>query len=175
MGQNAIREDLIKPQTEQKIAQSSKNVYQGNVPIQTFVDLPKKEAKKTPKLTEFTDPVQPPKPQTKSRVFELLTRTFPEIDFNINKELGLKYLPYVLFFALWMAILITNHHFGDKTLVEINRARKELNDNKADYYTQNSILSNQAMQSSVVKMIDSFGLGLKELRVPPHKIKVYNK
>ena len=97
-------------------------------------------------------------------------RKLHDFDFNINKENEPKMLPFILYISFWIVLYISNHHAGEKTLLKINRVNKEMKDLKADYYTSNAELSNKSIQSKVLEMVDT--LGLKELRTPPHRLKL---
>jgi hypothetical protein len=67
-------------------------------------------------------------------------------------------------------LYIANHHYGEKTLSEMDKVRHEVKELKADFYTMNARLSNKSVQSEVAKAISN--TGLKELTTPPQRIKL---
>lgn len=111
-------------------------------------------------IPENSDPVV-----KKSRL-----RKLQEFDFNINRESATKMIPFILFVSAWIILYIANHQYGEKTLGKMDKLRKELKELKADFYTSNAELSNQSIQSQVTKKAEP--LGLKELTVPPQRIKL---
>jgi hypothetical protein len=118
--------------------------------------------KNTPLQQEVAEEVKPKKPG----IFKKLH----DFDFKINKGNAPKFLPFILYISLWIILYIANHHYGEKTLLQINRVNREMKDLKADYYTSNAELSNKSIQSKVLEMVDT--LGLKELRTPPKRLKL---
>jgi hypothetical protein len=109
------------------------------------------------------------KPKKRSRRFQRLQ----DFDFKLNQENATRLIPFVLYLSLWVIIYIANHHYGEKTLGKTDKLRKELKDLKADFYTTNAELSNNSIQSEVIKKVEP--LGLKELTVPPQRMKLINK
>ena len=111
--------------------------------------------------------VETPRPKRPSRLKKL-----HEFDFMITKENAPRILPFIFFVSLWVILYIANHHYGEKTLLQIDRMHKEMKDLKADFYTTNAELSNKSIQSHVAKMVEP--MGLKELTEPAQRIKLNN-
>ncbi len=118
--------------------------------------------KNTPSQKEEPAEQKPKKPS--------IFKKMHDFNFYINKENAPKHLPFILYTTLWIMLYIANHHYGEKTLLQINHMNKDMKDLKADYYTSNAELSNKSIQSQVLKMVDT--IGLKELRTPPHRLKL---
>ena len=93
-----------------------------------------------------------------------------DYDFKINKESTLRFAPFVLYVCFWIILYIANHDYGEKVLSKIDKTNKEIKNLKADFYTLNAELSNKSIESQVSKMAEP--LGLKQLTVPPQRLKL---
>jgi hypothetical protein len=105
------------------------------------------------------------KEKTKSK-----RRKIHGLDFRLDQQYISRTLPFILFITAWAIVYIANRHYGEKTLKDISKVRREIPDLKADYFTYNADLSNSSIQSQVIKKVEAFGL--KELTAPPKRIKL---
>ena len=110
-------------------------------------------------------PKEEPKPSKPSRL-----KKIHDYDFSITKENAPRIIPFVLFLTFWAVVSIANHHYGERTVHQIDVTQKEMKELKADYYTINAELSNKSMESQVVKAVEP--IGLKELTKPPMRLKI---
>jgi len=83
-----------------------------------------------------------------------------------------KYLPKILFGMFLGILYISNTHYAEKTVRQINATHTEVEDLRADYTTLKSDLMFASKQSEVAKKVKAFGL--KESLTPPYKIEVDN-
>lgn len=72
---------------------------------------------------------------------------------------------FFLFLSILAVIYIYNGHYADKTLRDINKVSRELNELQYEYKTLKSEVMFRSKQSELAKAVESFGL--KELMVPP--------
>jgi hypothetical protein len=81
-----------------------------------------------------------------------------------------QYLPKI-FFALVLGILyISNTHYAEKTVRDINSIQAEVEDLRADYTTLKADLMFASKQSEVARKVKDYGL--KESLTPPYKVAV---
>lgn len=81
-----------------------------------------------------------------------------------------KHLPKILFAVALGLLYISNTHYAEKTVREINTTQAEVEDLRADYTTLKADLMFASKQSEVARKVKS--LGLKESLTPPYKIVV---
>lgn len=80
------------------------------------------------------------------------------------------HLPKIAFVMVLGLLYISNTHYGEKTVRQINRIRVEVEDLRADYTTRKADLMFAGKQSELAKKVKP--LGLKESLDPPYKIVV---
>jgi hypothetical protein len=81
-----------------------------------------------------------------------------------------QYLPKILFVMALGLIYISNTHYAEKTVRQINSIQAEVEDLRADYTTLKADLMFASKQSEVARKVQP--LGLKESLTPPYKIEV---
>lgn len=81
-----------------------------------------------------------------------------------------QYLPKILFVMLLGLLYISNTHYAEKTVRQINAIQADVEDLRADYTTLKSDLMFASKQSEVARKVKA--LGLKESLRPPFKIEV---
>jgi hypothetical protein len=81
-----------------------------------------------------------------------------------------QYLPKILFVLLLGILYISNTHYAEKTVRDINAIHAEVEDLRADYTTLKADLMFASKQSEVARKVS--GYGLKESFTPPYKIVV---
>jgi len=81
-----------------------------------------------------------------------------------------QYLPKILFVMLLGLLYISNTHYAEKTVRQINAIQADVEDLRADYTTLKSDLMFASKQSEVARKVKA--LGLKESIRPPFKIEV---
>jgi len=91
----------------------------------------------------------------------------------IHHEKVIRNLPFIFFLSALGILYITNSHYAEKNVREINDIEKKLNELRWEYMSTKSELENMSKQSEVAKMVSEEGL--KELQQPPKKIVVKNE
>jgi hypothetical protein len=81
-----------------------------------------------------------------------------------------QYLPKILFITFLSILYISNTHYAEKTVREINAIQAEVEDLRADYTTLKADLMFASKQSEVARKVKDFGL--KESLTPPYKVVV---
>ena len=81
-----------------------------------------------------------------------------------------QYVPKILFIMTLGILYISNTHYAEKTVREINAIHAEVEDLRADYTTLKSDLMFASKQSEVARKVKEFGL--KESLRPPYKVEV---
>ena len=81
-----------------------------------------------------------------------------------------QYLPKILFVMALGLLYISNTHYAEKTVRQINSIQAEVEDLRADYTTLKSDLMFASKQSEVARKVNAFGL--RESLKPPYKIEV---
>lgn len=81
-----------------------------------------------------------------------------------------QYLPKILFALLLGILYISNTHYAEKTVRDINAIHAEVEDLRADYTTLKADLMFASKQSEVARKVNDYGL--KESFTPPYKIVV---
>lgn len=81
-----------------------------------------------------------------------------------------QYVPKILFVMTLGILYISNTHYAEKTVREINSIHAEVEDLRADYTTLKADLMFASKQSEVARKVKEFGLN-ESLR-PPYKVEV---
>lgn len=81
-----------------------------------------------------------------------------------------QYLPKILFVMMLGLLYISNTHYAEKTVRQINTMQTDVEDLRADYTTLKSDLMFASKQSEVARKVRA--LGLKESLKPPFKIEI---
>lgn len=81
-----------------------------------------------------------------------------------------QYLPKILFVVLLSLVYISNTHYAEKTIRQIDKAQSEVEDLRADFTTLKSDVMFASKQSEVARRVKP--LGLKESLNPPYKVVV---
>lgn len=76
----------------------------------------------------------------------------------LNHRWIAKNITFFLFLAVLAVIYIANGHYADKTVRNINRAARELNEMQYEYKTLKSEVLFRSRQSKVVEAVKDFGL-----------------
>lgn len=83
-----------------------------------------------------------------------------------------QYLPKILFVVFLSLVYISNTHYAEKTIRQIDKAQSEVEDLRADFTTLKSDVMFASKQSEVARRVKP--LGLKESLNPPYKVVVSN-
>jgi hypothetical protein len=83
----------------------------------------------------------------------------------LNYQSLVRQLPFFLFLAILAVIYIYNGHYADKTIRNINRTAREVEELQYEYKTVKSEVMFRSKQSELVKAVEP--LGLKELTAAP--------
>ena len=86
----------------------------------------------------------------------------------VSKEAATELMPFVIFVAMLGMIYISNRHFAEKNIREIDKLNKEVKELSWDFKTLKADLMLRSTQTEVAKQVDT--LGLKEPVEPPKKI-----
>lgn len=81
-----------------------------------------------------------------------------------------QYVPKILFIMMLGILYISNTHYAEKTVRQINAIHAEVEDLRADYTTLKADLMFASKQSEVARKVKEFGL--KESLRPPYKVEV---
>jgi hypothetical protein len=87
----------------------------------------------------------------------------------LNYHWMVKNTGFFLFLSLLAVLYIYNGHLAEKRIKSINRTARELKELQYEFKTIKSELMFKTKQSEVVKAVEP--LGLKELMIPPLKLK----
>lgn len=86
----------------------------------------------------------------------------------LSKDAAVALMPFFFFMFLLSLLYISNRHFAEKNVRQIDRINKELKELKWEYVTAKAELMYESKQTEVAKRVAP--LGLKESTVPPKKI-----
>jgi Bacteriodetes cell division protein (FtsL-like) len=114
------------------------------------------------------------KPQAKSSgkgtsVFSGLEKRL-KLESYFEEGFPVQYLPKILFVVFLSLVYISNTHYAEKTIRQIDRAQTEVEDLRADFTTLKSDVMFASKQSEVARRVKA--IGLKESLRPPYKIVV---
>lgn len=87
----------------------------------------------------------------------------------LNYQWIVKNFPFFLFLSLLAVLYIYNGHYADKTVRDIDRLNKELDELGYEYKTLKGEVMFRSKQSELAKSVEP--LGLKELTSPPVVLK----
>lgn len=82
-----------------------------------------------------------------------------------NHQWMVRNVRFFMFLAALTVLYIYNGHYSDKTIKDINKAGKEIQELQYEYKTIHSELMFRSKQSELAKAVEP--LGLKELDAPP--------
>jgi Bacteriodetes cell division protein (FtsL-like) len=85
-----------------------------------------------------------------------------------NYQWMVKNLSFFLYLALMAIIYISNGHFADKMIRDINKTGKELKELEYTYKTVKGEIMFRSKQSELIKTVSP--MGLTESKVPPFKL-----
>lgn len=88
----------------------------------------------------------------------------------LSQQTAVSWLPYFLFLGFIAMFYITNRHFAERNVREIDKANKELKELRWEYMTNKAELMFLSKQTEVAERAQK--LGLKESTEPPKKIVV---
>jgi cell division protein FtsL len=83
----------------------------------------------------------------------------------LNYQSLVRQLPFFLFLAILAVLYIYNGHYADKTIRNINKTAREVEELQYEYKTVKSEVMFRSKQSELVKAVEP--LGLKELTAAP--------
>jgi hypothetical protein len=86
----------------------------------------------------------------------------------LTRKKLVKQLPFMLFITLLAIVYIANSYNAEKTIIEIGKTKKELEELRFEYITTKSNLMFHSKQSEIAFKLS--GSGIKESLVPPKKI-----
>ncbi len=86
----------------------------------------------------------------------------------ISKEAATDMLPFIIYVAFLAMIYISNQHFAENNVRNIDKLNKEVKELSWDFKTIKADLMLKSTQTEVAKQVDT--LGLKEPIEPPKKI-----
>lgn len=102
-------------------------------------------------------------------VFSWLDRRF-DMNRLLGGRLPVQHLDYALWIALLLLIYIGLTHHAEKLIRDTDRAKRQLDELRADYTTRKARLMQAGKQSEVAKKVAP--LGLIEAKTPPAKVVV---
>ncbi|AFD07776.1 FtsL-like putative cell division protein [Solitalea canadensis] len=88
----------------------------------------------------------------------------------LSQQTAVSWLPYFIFLGGIAMFYITNRHFAERNVREIDKANKELKELRWEYMTNKAELMFLSKQTEVAERAEK--LGLKESTEPPKKIVV---
>lgn len=125
-------------------------------------------------------PKEKPAPKKKRRTFHLVNHNV-NVGHSVSGFLGGNFLtretlarqiPFLLYLTFLAVLYIANSYDAEKTIIEINKTKKELEELRFSYITTKSELMFHSKQSEVALKLQNSGI--KESRVPPVKLYVKN-
>jgi len=118
------------------------------------------------------DPVQEPQPvQEKKRPSSGNARNlirFMNVFGIFSKDQVVKLMPFILFLSLLILFYIGNSYYAEHTVRDIDKIKKELKENRAEFISVKSEMMFRSKQSEVARAVEP--LLLKEATDPPKKI-----
>ena len=107
--------------------------------------------------------------QNGSGMFSKLEKKL-KLESYFEEGFPVQYLPKI-FFVMFLSILyISNTHYAEKTIRNINAVQTEVEDLRADYTTLKADLMFASKQSEVARKVKDYGL--RESNNPPNKVQV---
>lgn len=124
-------------------------------------------------MSENKFKINPTKPEGKATegggLFSALEKRL-KLESYFEEGFPVQYIPRILFVMALGIIYISNTHYAEKTVRQINAIQADVEDLRADYTTLKSDLMFASKQSEVARKVKEFGL--KESLTPPYKIEV---
>lgn len=108
-------------------------------------------------------------PRNRLGVFSWLDRRF-DMNRLLGGRLPVQHLDYALWIALLLLIYIGLTHHAEKLIRDTDKAKRQLDELRADYTTRKAQLMKAGKQSEVAKKVAP--LGLIEAKTPPAKVVV---
>jgi hypothetical protein len=93
-----------------------------------------------------------------------------KLESHFEEGFPVQYLPKIMFVMLLSILYISNTHYAEKTVRQINHVQAEVEDYRADYTTLKADLMFASKQSEVARKVEP--LGLTESLTPPFKIRI---
>ena len=120
-----------------------------------------------------TDEVEEKQPQPKSHSTEKKIKVGGRIKGLLEgsflaKEKVTKMLPFLIFLTLLGLILIYSSNIANRTVIEISRTKKQIEEYRYSYINTKSKLLQTSKQSEIAKRL--VNRGIKESKIPPRKI-----
>lgn len=89
-------------------------------------------------------------------------------DTYFSQEAVIRSMPFLLFLAAIAMFYISNRHFAERNVREIDKVNKELKELRSEYMTTKAELMYKSNQTEVAKRLEA--TGIKEAKIPPKKI-----
>jgi hypothetical protein len=105
----------------------------------------------------------------RASVFSVLEKRL-KLESYFEEGFPVQYLPKILFVVFLSLVYISNTHYAEKTIRQIDKAQTEVEDLRADFTTLKSDVMFASKQSEVARRVKA--IGLKESLRPPYKIVV---
>jgi hypothetical protein len=102
-------------------------------------------------------------------VFSVLEKRL-KLESYFEEGFPVQYLPKILFVVFLSLVYISNTHYAEKTIRQIDKSQTEVEDLRADFTTLKSDVMFASKQSEVARRVKA--IGLKESLRPPYKIVV---
>jgi len=87
---------------------------------------------------------------------------------EFNKDQVVKLMPFILFLSVLILFYIANSYVAERTVRNIDKIKKEMKENRAEFISVKSEMMFRSKQSEVAKA--AAPLQLKEATDPPRKI-----
>lgn len=110
---------------------------------------------------------QPEKKVRSSKSARKLIRFMNVFGF-FNKDQVVKLMPFILFLTLLIVFYIANSYYAERTIRNIDKVKKEIRENRAEFISVRSEMMFRSNQSQIAKAV--VPLELKEATEPPKKI-----
>jgi len=105
----------------------------------------------------------------RASVFSVLEKRL-KLESYFEEGFPVQYLPKILFVVFLSLVYISNTHYAEKTIRQIDKSQTEVEDLRADFTTLKSDVMFASKQSEVARRVKA--IGLKESLRPPYKIVV---
>ena len=86
----------------------------------------------------------------------------------LTRDAFLRLIPFLLFLLVLAILYISNIYYAEKTIREIEDARREVKELRYEYITSKSDLMSKSKRSEVARSLETEGL--RESTVPPGRI-----
>ena len=105
----------------------------------------------------------------RASVFSVVEKRL-KLESYFEEGFPVQYLPKILFVVFLSLVYISNTHYAEKTIRQIDKSQTEVEDLRADFTTLKSDVMFASKQSEVARRVKA--IGLKESLRPPYKIVV---